>query len=196
MLGQVKEHLGAIRAIRGGRPSTRAAQAPARDERARDASQREMGLDERTRELYASVESQQRRLSQALEQSGDLLSASKDQADRFDAMIEEFGITTEPLLRLARKRIEELNQKYGGAKGGAFFLFHRPRSWNPREQLWMGYERKRGKLADLNAMLRGDTAPVVGLVVQLVLPLTSDAWAPDTGATAAMSGALRNVRPV
>jgi hypothetical protein len=88
MLRQVKEHLGAIRAIRGGRPSTRAAQAPARDERARDASQREMGPDERTRELYASVESQQGRLSQALEQSGDLLSASKDQADRFVAVLE------------------------------------------------------------------------------------------------------------
>ena len=88
MLRQVKEHLGAIRAIRGGRPSTRAAQAPARDERARDASQREMGPDERTRELYASVESQQGRLSQALEKSGDLLSASKDQADRFVAVLE------------------------------------------------------------------------------------------------------------
>ena len=47
-----------------------------------------MGSDERTRELYASVESQQRRLSQALEQSGDLLSASKDQADRFVAVLE------------------------------------------------------------------------------------------------------------
>ena len=36
-----------------------------------------------------------------------------------------------------------------------FFLFHRPRRWNPRERVWMGYERKRGKLADLNALLRG-----------------------------------------
>ena len=47
-----------------------------------------MGPDERTRELYASVQSQQRRLCQALEQSGDLLSASKDQADRFVAVLE------------------------------------------------------------------------------------------------------------
>ena len=36
-----------------------------------------------------------------------------------------------------------------------FFLFHRPRRWNPRDRIWMGYERKRGKLADLNALLRG-----------------------------------------
>ena len=33
--------------------------------------------------------------------------------------------------------------------------FHRPRRWNAGERVWMGYERKRGKLADLNALLRG-----------------------------------------
>jgi cyclic beta-1,2-glucan synthetase len=62
----------------------------------------------------------------------------------------------EPLLRLARKRIEELNAKYGHSQGDNFFLFHRPRRWNPQERLWMGYERKRGKLAELNALLRGE----------------------------------------
>ncbi len=61
----------------------------------------------------------------------------------------------EALLGLVRQRIEELNAKYGGAKPDAFFLFHRPRRWNPRERRWMGYERKRGKLADLNSLLRG-----------------------------------------
>ena len=96
MLRQVKEHLDAVGAIRGGRPSTRTAQAPAREECARDASQREMGPDERIRELYASVESQQRRLSQALEQSGDLLSASKDQADRFVAVLEHAAAKVAP----------------------------------------------------------------------------------------------------
>jgi cyclic beta-1,2-glucan synthetase len=62
----------------------------------------------------------------------------------------------EPLLRLARKRIEALNAKYGHSRGDAFFLFHRPRQWNPQERIWMGYERKRGKLAALNAFLSGD----------------------------------------
>ena len=57
----------------------------------------------------------------------------------------------EPLVRLAAQRIGELNGKYGPS----FFLFHRPRRWNPGERVWMGYERKRGKLADLNALLRG-----------------------------------------
>src|SRR5208337_4895532 len=59
-----------------------------------------------------------------------------------------------PLLLLARQRIEGLNGKYGNAKGDAFFLFHRPRRWNARERVWMGYERKRGKLSALNALLR------------------------------------------
>ena len=65
MLRQVKEHFDAIRVVRGWRPATWEARAPGRDERERDAGQREM-RQERTRELYASVESQQRRLSQAL----------------------------------------------------------------------------------------------------------------------------------
>lgn len=60
------------------------------------------------------------------------------------------------LVQLAAQRIEALNEKYPRDRGDTFFLFHRPRRWNPQEQIWMGYERKRGKLADLNALLRGD----------------------------------------
>ncbi|MGH8754474.1 MAG: cyclic beta 1-2 glucan synthetase, partial [Burkholderiales bacterium] len=71
----------------------------------------------------------------------------------------------EPLLRLARKRIEELNEKYRSAKGDTFFLFHRPRRWNPQERIWMGYERKRGKLAELNSLLRGGSNDRFSLVV-------------------------------
>jgi len=68
----------------------------------------------------------------------------------------------EPLLRLARQRIEELNQKYPSPDGDTFFLFHRPRRWNPIEGIWMGYERKRGKLADLNGLLRGGANGATG----------------------------------
>ncbi|HVS26436.1 MAG TPA: glucoamylase family protein [Burkholderiales bacterium] len=71
----------------------------------------------------------------------------------------------EPLLRLAQKRIEELNEKYRSAKGDTFFLFHRPRRWNPQERLWMGYERKRGKLAELNSLLRGGRQDSFSLVI-------------------------------
>jgi len=71
----------------------------------------------------------------------------------------------EPLLRLAQKRIEELNQKYRSVNIDIFFLLHRPRRWNPRERIWMGYERKRGKLGDFNALLRGGSKDRFSLVV-------------------------------
>src|SRR5262245_27855144 len=60
---------------------------------------------------------------------------------------------TEPgddaVIAAARRRIEELNQQHGDDR---FFLLHRERRWNPNEQLWMGWERKRGKLAELNEL--------------------------------------------
>ncbi|MCX5733615.1 MAG: cyclic beta 1-2 glucan synthetase, partial [candidate division NC10 bacterium] len=69
------------------------------------------------------------------------------------------------LLRLAQERIATLNEKYPSARGDTFFLFHRPRRWNPRERIWMGYERKRGKLAELNSLLRGGARDRFSLVV-------------------------------
>ena len=83
----------------------------------------------------------------------------------FRDALEETLPEDEPLLRLAQTRIEELNEKYRNAKGDTFFLFHRPRRWNPRERLWMGYERKRGKLAELNSLLRGGPRDRFSLVV-------------------------------
>jgi cellobiose phosphorylase len=71
----------------------------------------------------------------------------------------------EPLVQLARQKIEELNEKYIGTNNDKFFLFQRPRRWNPREQLWMGYERKRGKLLDLNSLLRGGSEDHFLLVI-------------------------------
>jgi len=73
--------------------------------------------------------------------------------------------TDAPLLRLAQQCIGALNAKYRVAAGSSdasstgsepFYLLHRPRLWNPGERVWMGYERKRGKLGALNALLRGE----------------------------------------
>ncbi|WP_426661989.1 GH36-type glycosyl hydrolase domain-containing protein [Rhodanobacter aciditrophus] len=69
------------------------------------------------------------------------------------------------LLRLARLRIEALNERHAEAGDDRFFLLHRPRRWNAGERRWMGRERKRGKLADLNAILRGQGAGRFRLVV-------------------------------
>jgi cyclic beta-1,2-glucan synthetase len=65
----------------------------------------------------------------------------------------------EDLLAAARESIAGLNQRHGTAADGGdrFLLFHRRRLWNEREQVWMGWERKRGKLHELNRLLRGAT---------------------------------------
>ena len=96
--------------------------------------------------------------------------ANRDENLRFGLLTdfsddpEETRAEDEPLVLLARQRIEALNQKYGGA-GDNFFLFHRPRIWNPQERIWMGYERKRGKLAELNLLLRGGPGSGFSLIV-------------------------------
>ena len=53
--------------------------------------------------------------------------------------------------------IEALNQRFGAGHADRFFLFHRERRWNAREQAWMGWERKRGKIEEFNRLLRGAT---------------------------------------
>ena len=79
----------------------------------------------------------------------------------------------ELLLQLAQQSIDALNAKYPDAQRTAFFLFHRPRRWNHQEHMWMGYERKRGKLADLNALLRGDPGERFSLIVGEMTVLSS-----------------------
>jgi cellobiose phosphorylase len=69
------------------------------------------------------------------------------------------------LLQHIEHNIQELNKKYRQDHGDNFLLLHRPRRWNPQEKTWMGYERKRGKLADLNAFLRGAGAGTFSLIV-------------------------------
>lgn len=77
------------------------------------------------------------------------------------------------LLKQARAGIEKLNLKYpleplsniNQENGDRFFLLHRPRTWNIQEKIWMGCERKRGKLGDLNALLRGHHQDRFSLIV-------------------------------
>ncbi len=61
----------------------------------------------------------------------------------------------EALLSYARKAVQTLNATYAEDRPCIFYLLHRPRVWNPYEGVWMGYERKRGKLEQFNALLRG-----------------------------------------
>jgi len=61
------------------------------------------------------------------------------------------------VLDAARTGIEDLNRRHGEGRTDRFYLFHRRRRFNPGEGLWMGWERKRGKLEEFNRLLRGDT---------------------------------------
>ncbi|MEY2428263.1 MAG: cyclic beta,2-glucan synthetase, partial [Verrucomicrobiota bacterium] len=95
------------------------------------------------------------------------------------------------LLQRARAGIEMLNQKYPSPGKDTFFLFHRPRLWNPGEGIWMGYERKRGKLAEFNALLRGRSrecfSEIVGATailpaIKYVITLDTDTQLPRDAA--------------
>jgi len=62
----------------------------------------------------------------------------------------------DPLVDLCEELIDALNQKYAADGLGSFAFFHRHRIFNPREGVWMGWERKRGKLLDFNRLVKGD----------------------------------------
>ena len=105
------------------------------------------------------------------------------------------------LLAVAVDGIAELNQRHGPVAGGGdrFLLFHRRRMWNESEQIWMGWERKRGKLHELNQLLRGSTTttfvPTGGHAtegipgVRYVITLDSDTRLPR-GAAARLIGTM------
>ena len=109
---------------------------------------------------------------------------------------------TDPLVELAVGLINNLNTRYGkqngkGKNGGGFYLLHRHRIFNARQGVWMGWERKRGKLLDLNKFILGafDSFPVkvgnldVLRTVRYVITLDSDTQLPR-GTAHAMVGAM------
>ncbi|MCD9019388.1 GH36-type glycosyl hydrolase domain-containing protein [Parachryseolinea silvisoli] len=95
------------------------------------------------------------------------------------------------LIQIARDGIIALNKKYDRDVNDTFFLFHRPRMWNPVEKIWMGYERKRGKLSELNQLLRGGAKARFSVIageehiyksVQYIITLDTDTQLPrDAG---------------
>ena len=119
------------------------------------------------------------------------------------ALVSDLPDTSHPapeenaLVALCSRLIGELNERYSGKNMGSFFLLHRHRVYNPREGGWMGWERKRGKLLDLNQLLRQqyDSFPVkVGDLsilpnVRFVITLDSDTELPR-GSAHRLVGAL------
>jgi cyclic beta-1,2-glucan synthetase len=61
------------------------------------------------------------------------------------------------VLETAENGVAALNKRHNTGQVDRFYLFHRRRQWNASEQKWIGWERKRGKLEELNRLLRGAT---------------------------------------
>ncbi|HWA88805.1 MAG TPA: glucoamylase family protein [Rhizomicrobium sp.] len=107
------------------------------------------------------------------------------------------------LLEEAAQGIARLNERHGAR----FLLLHRKRVWNPSEEKWMGWERKRGKLHELNRLLRGaaDTtfiaidgkAPSAPSGIRYVITLDADTRMP-IGTARRLVGKMAHplVRPV
>ncbi|MCH5599610.1 hypothetical protein [Niabella ginsengisoli] len=96
------------------------------------------------------------------------------------------------LLSMVKEEIEQLNIKYKKENDpDKFFLMHRSRKWNRKEKVWMSYERKRGKLGELNSLLRNaghdDFSLIVGDTtalskVKYVITLDADTILPRESA--------------
>jgi cyclic beta-1,2-glucan synthetase len=97
------------------------------------------------------------------------------------------------LLGIAAEAIARLNRLHGkGAAGERFLLLHRRRVWSEVQRQWMGWERKRGKLHELNRLLRGATdtnfqstnggVPEVPSDVRYVITLDADTRLPREAA--------------
>ena len=77
---------------------------------------------------------------------GDLGDADNETTDR-----------DKDFLSLAIKGVEDLNNRYSKGVNPRFYLFHRARLYNPSEEKWICWERKRGKIIEFNRLLRNDT---------------------------------------
>jgi len=92
----------------------------------------------------------------------DFIDAPNQHVEGDDEIVEE-----------AAAGIRELNAKYASSAraGDAFYLFHRPRLWNDKQGVWMGWERKRGKLSQFNKFLRGGEQDAFSTIVGDTAPL-------------------------
>ena len=95
------------------------------------------------------------------------------------------------IVTAATEGIRRLNARYAPETEDACYLFHRPRRWNAAQGVWMGWERKRGKLGEFNRFVRGDDdgafSETVGNMaalreLQYVITLDADTMLPPDAA--------------
>ena len=109
--------------------------------------------------------------------------------------------TPEDLTLLAESRalIAALNDRYGAGK---FYFLHREREWSESEQVWMGRERKRGKIEELNAWLHEEPSGIIATeslpeAIRYVITLDADTQLPPEAArrlVATLSHPLNQMR--
>ncbi|MFP3341447.1 glucoamylase family protein [Halomonas sp. SIMBA_159] len=116
-------------------------------------------------------------------------------SDGVDAQCESLAHEA-ALFHMAEQGIQQLNERYcPSGNEQHFFWLHRRRVFNAREQCWMGWERKRGKLRELNRLLRGATdttfidPPLMPSGVHYVITLDADTRLPR-GAASKLIGKL------
>lgn len=109
--------------------------------------------------VYASLLSNKNAVSRTLKHMENTHLANKDDnlpiaiLTHFKDSLEEEVIEEESeLLKYAVSGIDSLNRKYGRCQ---FYLFHRDRTWNTVSKKWVGWERKRGGLEELDKWLLG-----------------------------------------
>jgi len=115
----------------------------------------------RTLVIIPTLLSSEKRVKELVEQMEVFYLANHEKNLHF-ALVGDFKDSpnqTEPqdqkIVETAIKAIEELNARYSEERKDIFFYFHRSRQWNPAQKTWMGWERKRGAIIELNRLLKG-----------------------------------------
>lgn len=140
---------------------------------------REIPLDCRTLVVVPTMLTSVRGVKSLLDQLESRFLGNR-QANLHFALLTDFGDAdreTLPqdaaLVDAVRQGIEQLAERYAADGLDRFYLFHRPRRFNPAEDAWMGFERKRGKLEDLNALLCDGRQDAFSVVIGNLAPLSS-----------------------
>ncbi len=107
-------------------------------------------------------------------------------ADLPDAETES-TVKDQEMIEYAEKIMTRLNERHFSTSPGRFFLFFRKRVWNPSEKKFMGWERKRGKVAEFNRFILGDDTTTLNIhvgdphalrTIKYIITLDSDSRLP------------------
>ena len=125
--------------------------------------------------------------------------ANRDREIRFALLGDFLDAATEhtpedaAIVDAAVAGIRVLNEAYRGDSDAPFYLLQRSRRWNAADSIWMGWERKRGKLVEFNAFIRGAADGAFAIAegdvswlrsVRYVITLDADTMLPRSAAAA------------